>query len=71
MIARFARSKIGIVARISSQRTAKSGQSFVYSTEVNTWITPRVGIYASVSYYAQQHVGFQTWGGGTGVRVRF
>ncbi len=53
------------------RRTKKSTQSFVYSTEVNTWITPRVGIYASVSYYAAQHISSQTWGGGLGVRVRF
>jgi len=50
---------------------SKSSQYFVYSTEVNTWITPKVGLYVSVSYYAMQHVAIQTWGGGAGVRFRF
>jgi hypothetical protein len=53
------------------QGKSQSSQYFAYSTEVNTWITPKVGVYVSVSYYARQHVPVQTWGGSTGIRFRF
>jgi opacity protein-like surface antigen len=49
----------------------KSTQEFVYSVEVNSWITRRVGIFVSGSYYDQQHAHSRTFGVGTGVRVRF
>ncbi len=51
--------------------SSKSGQYFVYGAEVNSWITPKVAIYVSVDWYDRQHIADRTWGGSTGVRVRF
>ncbi len=50
---------------------SKSEQYFVYGAEVYSWITPKVAIYVSASWYDQQHVADRNFGVGVGARLRF
>jgi hypothetical protein len=66
---------ISVTPRISYdddfERTAKSDQVWQYGVSINSWITPKIGVYAHVTYVAWQHSTDRDWVYGTGLRVRF
>jgi len=52
-------------------RSAFSGQSWHVQTEVNTWITSKVGAYVSLAFVRPMHNVVSSYVWSTGVRVRF
>lgn len=53
------------------KRSGFSGQSWTIKTEINTWITPKVGGYVSLAFVRPMHNYVSSWVWGVGARIRF
>jgi len=53
------------------QKSSYSSQQWTYRVEVNSWLTSKIGVFASAAYIDTFHSSVTTMDYGIGVRVRF